>query len=243
MKYNHNISQEEFEEFERYLSEDMSSDEHEAFIARVNADPLLQEKLEETRMLLLGIRESALQSTLEGFHKELIPANHRIQKKKKFRMYWFAAASLIVVIAVATILLTTGGSRNEKLFARYFEADSGLVTAMGISEDYDFNRGMIDYKTGNYKAAIETWRRLAGKKPGNDTLHYFSGVAFLALDQADSAVYHLLKTVDLQQSGFRSDANWYIGLALLKQNKEQEAMSYIRQTTHPRKDELLSSLK
>lgn len=231
------------EEFERYLSEDMSPGEHEAFSARLKTDPVLQEKLAETRMLLLGIRESSLQSTLEDFHKEVIPEKHTIEKKKKFKPYWLAAASLIVVITVAAILLTTGSSRNEKLFARYFEADSGLVTAMSVSDDYDFNRGMIDYKTGDYEAAIEKWRKLLGTKPGNDTLHYFSGVAFLALNKADSAVHHLLRTMDLQQSSFRSDASWYLSLALLKQNKEQEAISYLRQTTHPRKDELLSSLK
>lgn len=242
MKYHQNISQEEWEEIEGYLSGQMSAEGKKNFENRLSADAALREKLNETRLLLTGIRENALQDELEGFHQQMAKAPPLRAKKISMRS-WMAAAAVVLVAAVISILLMNRSTKNEQLFAEYFEHDPGLATAMGSSENYAFDRGMIDYRMEKYQSAIDAWRKLEAAAPANDTLQYFLGQAFLALHDADSAVQHFERTLALPGDHFRSDAHWYLSLALLSENKKQEALKHLQQTGHPRKDELLSQLK
>lgn len=245
MESNNDISIEELDQLEQYLAGTMTAEKQEAFRRRLEQEPLLRQKLEETQLLLLGIREAALKNKLDDFHKGIadtttVDINSRGRSGRK---YWLAAASLIVIIGASLLFILNRENKNERLYARYFEADSGLVTAMGSSDNYEFDKAMVDYKTGNYKAALTGWSQLLPTHPGNDTLHYFYGVAQLAIGNADSAVGYLSAVANNPQSVFRSDACWYQGLALLKQDKKQEAITSLRLSNHPRRDELLSNLK
>ena len=223
---------------EAYLSGTMTPEQHTAFSARLQTDRALQ----EARLLITGIREASLIDKLESFHATSTKKISSIAPVRKMRPYRIAAAASVIIIAASVIFLfkKTG---NDKLMASYFEPDPGLATAMGSSDNYAFNRGMVDYKTAKYNEAIEAWRPLMAANPNNDTLHYFSGVSFLALKKADSAEHHLLQVWNNNASHFRSDAGWYLALALVNQDKKAEARSILQQTNHPRKEELLSRIQ
>jgi hypothetical protein len=68
-------------------------------------------------------------------------------------------------------------------------------------------------------------------------------MSFLALKEMDSATHHLRIAFNNSQSSFRSDAGWYLALGLIYQNNKTEAISVLEQTSHPKKDELLSRIK
>jgi tetratricopeptide (TPR) repeat protein len=243
LKYGHTISPEEWEAIENYLGGHITATEQADWEARMAADPILSEKLQEVKLMQTGIREAALQSRLNDFHAALIPANQGVNKLRRLWFTRIAAACVLFAVVTAVIYFLTNTNNKKQLFARYFEADPGLATAMSASEDYTFNRGMIDYRTGKYKEAVTGWRSLLASAPANDTLHYFTGVSFLALDQPDSAIHHFKLTLNNTQTPFRSDACWYLGLALVQQNKKEEALTWLQQTQHPKKDELLGQLK
>lgn len=223
---------------EAYLSGQMTPQEHDAFKARIGTDPALQ----EARLLITGVREAILMEKMNSFHDSATKRIPSIAPEKKTRTWWMAAAVAAIVIATSAVFLFKN-SGEDKLVAAYFEADPGLATAMSSGEDYAFNRGMVDYKMGKYQEAIDVWRPLEAAAPANDTLHYFSGVSFLALKKTDSAVRHLRLAWDNSGSSFRSDAGWYLALALLDQGKKDEARTLLQQTNHPKKDELLSRIK
>ena len=230
----------------------MSGANEREFRTRLSNDESLNSKVEEVRLLLTGIGAATLEQQLDQFHASItgeasttetstVPEKHTIKPRSRyFRL--LAAASVALVIILAIVLLA-GPNKDRKLFTRFYEPDPGLATAMSASEDYAFNRAMIDYKTENYDSAIGTWTQLLQSKAGNDTLHYFLGVAFLAKDEDDSAAFHLRRTLELPDTTFHSDASWFLGLIYLKQGKKEEAASFIRQSTHPRKQELLRQLK
>lgn len=220
---------------EAYLSGGMTQEEHAAFGARLQTEPALQ----EARLLIIGIREASLMEKLGSFHAAT--ANVRSIAPKRIRTYWMAAAASVILIALSVALFWK--SSDDKLAASYFEPDPGLPTAMGSVDNYAFSRGMVDYKTGKYKQAIEAWRPLIAANHGNDTLHYFSGVSYLALHKADSAQHHLLQVWNNSQSSFRTDAGWYLALALLSQSKKTEARSLLEKISHPGKEELLPRIK
>ena len=244
MENNYPLSIEELEQIENYLNAALSPADAEAFRKRLQNEPPLQQKLEQIKLLVLGIKEAALKDQLNGFHKPFTGPVVTIKKgDRNNKKYWLVAASVAIIVAVGALLLADQKNSNEKLFARYFTADPGLVTSMGTTDKYDFDRAMIDYKTGKYKEALAGWNKLLLSKPGNDTLTYFSGVTQLALNNTNEAITSFTQTIHQPNSVFRSDAYWYLALALVKNDRAAEAINYLQQTNHSNKEELLHTLK
>jgi tetratricopeptide (TPR) repeat protein len=157
--------------------------------------------------------------------------------------WWLAAASIVIIIGAVSMWYLASGNKNERLFAVYFHPDAGLISGMGVSDNYVFDRAMIDYKTGKYEQAIDAWKELLQSNAANDTLNYFIGAAYLALKDAKSAEIYLRKVTADTTSLFTNEANWYLGLALLKQNKPEEALPYIQRSTHKEKETLIPKLQ
>ncbi len=238
------ISQEEWERLERYAANRMHPDERSAFDRELVASPRLQEGLQEVQWLAMGIGEAVLHQKLQTFHQALpVPEEEpRIHRRTISLKTWLAAASILLLACLGGWLLLGKQSGGEKLFAAYFKPDPGLMTTMGATDNYAFERAMIDYKRGDYKAAIQTWDSLQKAQPANDTLSYFLGVAHLADDNAGAAVGYLQKVV--ASSGFfREDAFWYLGLSLLAEGKKEEASINIESSNHPDKESLLTALR
>lgn len=242
MKADNTISEQDWELLEDYLSGKMTPAEQSAFKARLDAEPALQ----EARVLITGMKEAMLTEKLDSFHKtatEKTPSiTPSVMPVKKMRTYWLAAAATIIIIAVSAVFFFRTND-NSELVAAYFEPDPGLPTTMDASDNYAFNRGMVDYKTREYAAAIAAWRPLLAANSTNDTLQYFSGISFLALDKADSAELFLRPVWDNDTSSFFVNAGWYLSLSLLKQGKRAEARTLLQHSNHPEKDELLSRIK
>lgn len=240
------ISQEEFEAIERYIQQQMTVEEREAFTKKLNTDLALKHKLETIKLLLMGIQEAELEEKLEEFHDGLhLLKKNRIQPPTNtFALKkWLVAASVLVIVALSSLLFLNRDTKEEKLFAAYFRPEPGLISAMGTSDNYLFDRAMVDYKVGDYDAALAAWENLLASKPENDTLNYFIGSAYLIKKKEETAIAHFKKVIDNQNSFFRNDALWYTGLALLKLNRKTEALGFIERAEHENKAALLKELK
>nr|WP_303626606.1 tetratricopeptide repeat protein [Ferruginibacter sp. HRS2-29] len=102
---------------------------------------------------------------------------------------------------------------------------------------------MVDYKTGKYSAAIDSWKKLLPLNPGNDTLNYFIGSAYLANKDGASAIGYFNDVLKTGRTAFSSEALWYKGLALIRLGKKDEAIEAISSSGHPQKAALLHKLK
>jgi tetratricopeptide (TPR) repeat protein len=233
------IQDENFRQAERYLRSEMSPQEKEAFRRRIETDQQLKEQVDEYRLLLFGIQEAVLQEKMKEFHKEL-PIT--MEPKRKTLKMWLAAASVLISISVAAWLFFNRNT-SDNLFAAYFTPDPGLISSMGNSENYLFDRAMVDYKTGEYEQAISVWKGLLRSNTNSDTLNYFVGAAYLAMGQANMAEPYLAKVAAVTESAFADDASWYTGLALIRQGNKKEAVPYIQRSTHKGKEVLLKKLQ
>jgi tetratricopeptide (TPR) repeat protein len=117
------------------------------------------------------------------------------------------------------------------------------VTAMSSNANYEFDRGMVDYKTGNYQDAIERWENLLAEKPENDTLNYFIGSAFLAMDDPAHAKSFLEKASHMTSGIFAKEASWYLGLSFLKSGNHEEAIKYLQNSEREEAAEIIAKLK
>lgn len=239
MKSTTHIPQEEFELIEQYILKQMPPEAYNAFTGRLENDNELQEKVHTVKLMLTGIQEAVLTPQVSSFHREVAgPVIKKFTAKQ-----WLAAASVVLLAGLGLVLFFSRNVKEEKLFARYYHPDPGLVTAMGVSENYQFDHAMIDYKTKNYDKAIASWKQMEAASPQNDTLHYFIGSAFLAKNLPDSAITYLRKVIADTSSVFLNDAYWYLGLAFLKEKNTAEAIRFLEQARYDDKEALLSALK
>lgn len=174
MKTHSDLTPEEFEFCEQYLTNKMSSGDREEFSKKLNEDPILQQKLYSVKLILTGIQESTLQKNVEEYHQDLQPLTKDISSSssKVFSIkQWLLAASVIVIAGIAAMLYFTVPNPNQKLFSQYFKPDPGLINSTGVSDSYIFDRAMIDYKTGDYAKAVVAWEKLLKENSANDTLY------------------------------------------------------------------------
>jgi tetratricopeptide (TPR) repeat protein len=246
MDTNYTISTEEFLSIEQYLLGESSAEERLAFENNMKANTSLANKVNEVKLLLAGIETASLQERLNAYHAGL-KKNHPQTGRSKVIMLnrkWLAVASIALLVAVSVWLLVLKENKYEKLYAAYYKPDPGLMSAMGIGDNYLFNKAMLDYKTGNYKKAIEEWDKLkSGAQQNNDTLNYFLGAAQQADGNSAAAIALLQSMANDDSKPFYRDACWYLGLALLKQGNTNQAISYIEKSGRPESPELINQLK
>ncbi len=235
------ISPEEQDLIDRYLANELTKEEGEAFEKRLSEDARWHTLVAETKVLALGIEEAALQEKLTTFHDTIAT-----KKASVIKMSWPARVAIAasLVLAFSTIIwLTQQPAKNTKIVAAYFKPDPGLPTTMGVSDHYEFERAMVEYKTGNYTKAIESWERIRQHNPANDTLNYFIASALLANKEATKSIPFFDAVIKISNSAFLQEAYWYRGLAFLQQGNKEEAINSIKQSNHPRSEELLQKIE
>lgn len=240
---NRTITAEELAYIDRYLNDELAGEELSAFQARMNDEPDFSGKVREVQLMLLGIGESGLLERIPGYHREMTGKTHHGKVGQRRLRPWLVAAAAAVILSVSLWLFTARNDAGSALYAAYYKPDPGLMTAMGRTEDYRFDKAMVEYKNGDYRQSIESWQMLLDENPAGDTLTYFLGAAYQALNKPDSAAIYLGPVASRPQSHFYQDANWYLGLIRLKENRADEAKEYLRRSGRERANELLHKLE
>jgi len=242
---NYTISTAEFESIEQYLLDRMETEQRIAFENRIQTDSAWAYKVGEVKLLLAGIETATMKERLNSYHENL----KKNQPEKGGGKIIFIQRKLMVAASVALLatisiwLFTTSKNKYEKIYATYYKPDPGLMSAMGVSDNYVFNKAMLNYKIGKYKAAIDEWGKLKIELPQNDTLNYFLGAAQQA-NGNNAAAVELLKSMTTDAAKpFYKDACWYTGLALLEQGAVKEAIPYFEKSDRPESKELISKIK
>ncbi len=243
MKANNNISQDLLENVERYYNDTMLIEERTAFENKLINDTEFKSQVEDIKTLLLGIETQSLKEQLDEFHKDipLTISKHTFPETKVLQLIKYAVAAVIVIGLGSYWFL--GQPSNEKLYAKYFVADPGLPTTMGANDNFEFYDAMVNYKHGDYKLAITKWTKHQQKKPDNDTINYFLGVAQLADNNERKAIPFLKNTTNYPESIFLNEAYFYLGLAYLKTNNLAKAKESFKNCNSQECKDLLTNLK
>lgn len=237
------ITQEEIELIDQYFNNQLTTSAFNEFEERLIKDPDWAIKVQEQKLTRLGIQQEALSNQLEEFHQHIRPAIKGISRPFIHTKYLAAAASILVVAGALLWILIFNNSSEKQLYSKFYQPDEGLPTLMGVSENYVFEAAMVDYKMGQYQKAINEWEQLLTANAANDTLNYFIGSAYLALDNSDKAITYFDKTLSVTQTAFLQEAQWYKALALLKNGNKEAAIELLKHTQHPMKEQLLAKLK
>ncbi len=210
------------------------------FNERMKIYPDFRVMVEEQRLLFKSIEEHNLKNSLDEYHEEILED----PKKNWQSQGWLAiAASFLILIGVVSWAIFNNGNSPEKVFAANFKPDPGLPTTMGTSSEYEFYYGMVNYKRKEYAEAISRWEPIYGANPENDTLVYFLGVANLANGNPRQAEKYLQMANKKTKSVFYEDTKYYLALSLLKENKIQEAIEALTNSSSSANISLLQQIK
>ncbi len=236
------IGEEEWNEIDAFLAGRLDEEARKAVQERIDSDPEYQKKLATVRELSLGIEEAGLTQHLKTLHQRAFSESARgkvVSSRFGGLKTWVAAASLLVLVASGIFYLTG----RQSVFNEFYRPDEGLPTYMGATDNYIFDKAMVDYKTGEFESAIKGWSQLLVQNTDNDTLNYFIGSAWLAKKNPVKAISFFDRVIVFPQSVFLQEARWYKALALIKEGNKDEAVALLRETEHEGKAALLKKLE
>lgn len=227
-KYRKELSQQEFEEIEKYLAGGMNTAEQTKFEYRMAADNVLKEEV-MLQQKLIGTIESAAFITDKATRR---PSSTPSPGQQTIRYWRYAAAVIIIVIAglAGWWFYSSKNISRQDLYADYFRPDAGLPTMMSSDTIlYTFNEGMILYKEELYERAIGVWENLIKQTGITDTLEYYIGVAWINIDSMSRSQPYLERISNNKTSVFQQKATWYLALIRIKQKDYNSARLLLRQ--------------
>lgn len=223
---------------ERYFEGKMNAAEKQAFEARVAQETPLSEEVALQRTIREGLRAVGRARMLtqlemvESRMSEYHPPTQviRFDERTRQRFYWAAAAAVLLLIPVYFLL--KANAAEEKLFARYFTPYENVATQ---SPRDPLNQALEQYRSKNYAKALGILETMEDKGDVSDSTLFYKANVHLQLDQPREAIAALQKVP--ATSTFYEEAQWYLALALLKNDDSEEAQEIVskiaQKPTHP----------
>ncbi len=222
----------------------LSESEKAQFESQLQADPILQQQVSDVKTMLSGIEGAILKDRMEVFHEEIESNANSIPepiKKPRRTLYYGLGFAASLALFAMLYFGPFSENANKSLYDTYFEPDPGLPTTMGSTSDFEFYDAMVDYKKGDFNAAISKWETLPNGTKG-DTLTYFLGVAHLANTNETKAIEYLAPLSQQPNPAFAKETQYYLGLAYLKKNDTVNAKRALEASGTPGALKILAEL-
>lgn len=225
---------------ERYLRDELSAEDRQAFEARLQAESRLAEEVEDLRRANAAARayyrdelRGALLEKGKGLlQQEPAPATETGAVVKPLypwlaRRRWLAlAASFLLVLAAGWIIwqLNTPPPSPQTLFDQYFERmpTTGLLAGEVIPTTW--KDIVADYEAGNCESVTGQLPQLLADTAFAQRSRglLLQGSCLLQLGQAEEALFFLRQVPAAAASLYR-EAQWFIALAYLRLDRPAEA--------------------
>ena len=220
------------EEIERYIEDQMSSEEKASFQQRLTEEPLLAEALQEELAARSIIRDAGrldISQTLEDYESEMNSSKPGLVIPLWTKRLLPIAAMLVIFFGVYNFFIGNKLTTSQ-VYESYFETYDGpstLRTAEGI-ELIEWETASKLYSEKKYSDALSHFTKAEGQVP-QYLLHYYRAMCDLNLD----APYYqrAINKLDLvleTDNDFHEQALWYKALALLNTERKREAFDVLK---------------
>ncbi|MFD2724944.1 hypothetical protein [Hyunsoonleella rubra] len=221
-------------EFEAYLSEELSAEECADFESRLETDPEFQEAFETYKELSsflehkFGNEEASLafQNNLENLSKAHFEKTETQTKSGSSKTYvlmkYLVAASVAIVFGLFTF-----NQLSTPSYADYDDYGTISLTVRG-NNDALLKPAEDAFNTGNFEKANEAFGELLSNDDSNIELQLYKGISLLELNRFDEAD-SLFGKLSADTSAYKNKATWYLALSKLKQ-KDYDACLQILKT-------------
>ena len=205
--------------FDRYLRNEMSTDERVSFEAQLTENKTLKADFEAFQMLEKAIED---QEIIE--FKERLKEWDAVPTEKKGRIISLPkiaiAATLIALIGITSFFYFKKPS-NAELVASNFKPYDNVMTIRGEKEDID--DGLRHYEQKEYTKAIAQFEQYTH----NENASFYLAESYMALEQYDDAILAYNSVIQLDNI-FSEVATFHLALAHLGNNNSEEAIQILK---------------
>lgn len=211
------------ERIERYLQGKLEEGDLWEFKKALEVDAEFAEEVKLYKELLSMQQQAAketLLDTMQHIHQENKPSD--IQRFMHTYRYAAVAAAFALLFGIGMLLTTVfSGTTNQQLYSAYFQPEQSIlnVRSTGISMEHTVMQGLQYYELNDYQAALEMFEMA----PTNLMGKLYSGIALMELSEFNSAVAKFNYIIQHNDNLFVDQAEWYLSLCYLKQDKTEDA--------------------
>ena len=188
------------ERIERYLREQMTPKENEAFLNDLKSDKDLREEAQIMALLIKEMKEEQAKQD-EAIAKEILASKEKSTTQTIRLVKWIGSIAAMFIILFGATTLWNRHSDTEALFGRYYETYEMNLEKGGDDETIKKELAKLYNKVGTEKDITPIIARL-------QTI--YDGIQSNSDDYADYSYYE-------------KDIAWYLALAYIKDNNLDKA--------------------
>ncbi len=229
--------EEKYTLIEKYLAEEMQGEELHDFEKKLLNDSDLKEELnlhQQVAETLKGEKIHQLRSVLNDIDKKWeTPSKQKPAKVINFnfrRILTIAAA--IALLITGYQLFTNSNLSSEELYAANFETYPMLLNQRDIDPTINikaYSNAITFYLNGQNQEAIVAFDQLIKLEPDNNTYEFYKGNLLLAENKSDEAIPIFQKIINGNHPLLVEQTRWYLALAFLKQNDQENAKALLEE--------------
>ncbi|MBL7791758.1 MAG: tetratricopeptide repeat protein [Saprospiraceae bacterium] len=214
-----------YDQFERYLEQEMNPQERQEMDVLIKNDPIIAEEFQLYQQIRLAVsRRSAqekadkqLETQLQLMGKNYFNASDsNAGSPRRFSLnIWMAVAGVAAAVVLAVMFLIP----EKDLYKRFREFPDAELTLKGSETENNRLTDAADlFNSGKYDQALTIFTNyLQNDDPGNIEVRYYLALCQLELGNTGYARQVLTNFTD-SGSAFATDANWFLALAHLREN-------------------------
>ena len=253
-----------YETIHRYLLDDMDVIEKAAFEKKIATDEITKKSLEMEKRFLKTIDMAAdvdLKNTISTVHKDLkekgfFENQHKRgatiihMNDRRYNRTLMAIAALIAILIASWFIFNNSNKSSidtDRIFANYYKPENQLAnnylipgyTSLAETPEEKIHIAIDQYIIGEYKLAQEKLSALHREMPENDVVVFYLALTNMGLNDYANAI-SLLQALSLKDSDLKLAANWYLGLAYLKNKKVENASEIFQKLANSNSEEYRS---
>ena len=214
-----------FDKIDDYLTGRLNPTEKLDFEKEMTSNFELKKEVDFSKSIMDAVNDDETELLREKLNQVRVNVQ---QKKKNIAYVWMAAASAAIIIGMSLIFLLNRPQSTDQLFIQYFQKFE-IPSASRSAGESDTTSRLVDlYNSNKLKEALPEFEIMASKNRDGDLFHLMLVSIYLKMDMADKAQQDIEKLMSVQKSGMFNDTfQWYLGLALIKQRKVEDAIKVL----------------
>jgi tetratricopeptide (TPR) repeat protein len=219
----HNLTETEKNEFEKYLAEPLCMDYLEKAI---KAEKLMMEGF---RLLKTEADDFQYGKNISEETREAVRLMHRnmLNRRKRIRLFSYAGMAAAVLIGLVFFWASHPKPTPQLLFKQYYRPFEYL-TVRGTSEGYIIYANAVSYYMGgNYEGCSKICREFLATQPPVPDVHFLYALNLMQMDSLQSALEQFNAATDFpleKNSYFYVSVYWYKSLCYLAMGKADSAL-------------------
>lgn len=227
-----------------YLLDELSETQKLEFEEALRNDSELKREVDHYKAVKEGV-EALGREDLKERLKALEEKAAKEAKSSKRTMAWYssrvAAVIILLILPLYFILTNLSEVDSQEVFAGHFEPYPVLANGVvrGDAPDDPLSEGLRAYQNANYALAIAELKEIANRENESKNGSFYLALSYLASDDASLAIPILRDLVEDESFKLGEQANWYLGLAFLKNSEPDKARKVLRSLYKTSKDSTL----